>query len=106
MVAPQHGENTVRRGFRLRGAENRNRKRLDVSGRRDNTKSGRQRRIVLRREEGRNQDEIGDALSDRADRALGRIGEDQLRPRVAAYEAVEQRRLTPIGFDRENQRHS
>ena len=64
-----------------------------------------QRGVVLRRQQGRHEDHIGDARAERVERPLGRIGEHELGADLMADDGGQPCRLFTIRFDGENDRH-
>ena len=73
--------------------------------RRDHPQRRRQRGIVLRREQGRHQHQIGNPVADRVERAFGGVREQQLRAYLVPHDGGEVRGLAPVRFDGKNDGH-
>ena len=61
-------------------------------------------RFVTRRQQGRRQDQIGDAITQRRERAGRRFGQDELRADAAADNGGQARCLVAVRFDSDDQR--
>ena len=85
--------------------ENWSRQDAYVGGRCDNAQRSRERRVVLRREQRRDQDEIRHPVADGVERVCGRVGEQQLRADTPDH-TRELGGLAPVRLDGENERHS
>ncbi len=105
LLAASKGREDAARFFRARGGEDRNREHLHVRGRGDDAQRGRQRRIVLRREQRGDEHQIGDTIADRVEGLLGRAHQNQLGAHTFADDGRQMGRLAAVWFDRKNERH-
>ena len=94
------------RGLDRAAGEQRDGERLEVLGAVEMAQLIRELLLVARREQRRDEDDVGHTLGDRGDGAVLGIGEHEVRAHPVAHDLPENRRLFRVGLERQDERHA